>query len=147
MAASQFMTKAFFPILILLVLLLLAIPFSEFASSVVPGWHTTIYPSGFVRSFIVLIIGVFITIGYWQVSKKADKISWTLFVTHFILTLPALIILNFPSILLDVEKNGLKVLLNAVKFRIQLAWILFIIGQIIFLIYYIRSIKSRRTSI
>jgi hypothetical protein len=78
------------------------------ATSVVPGWHTTIYTPGFVGSFIVLIIGVFVTIGYWQVSKRADKTGWTLFATHFLLTLPALIVLNFPSILLDVEKTGLK---------------------------------------
>lgn len=142
------MTRPYIPFLAFLILLLLTIPFSfDFATSVVPGWHTTIFPPYFIWGLIVVIILLLVTIGYWLLSKRTDKINWTLFAIHFALTIPTVIYLKFPSILLDVKLTDQNELIKAIEFRIRLipvAWTLFSAGKILFLIYFIRSIKQTK---
>jgi hypothetical protein len=142
------MTRPYIPFLAFLILLVLTIPFSfDFATSVVPGWHTTIFPPYFIWGLFVMIVLLLVTIGYWLLSKRTDKTNWTLFAIHFALTIPTIIYLKFPSILLDVQTTDYDKLIKAIEFRMKLipvAWILFIAGQILFLIYYIRTIKSKR---
>lgn len=141
------MTRPYIPFLAFLVLLLLTFPFSfDFATSVVPGWHTTIFPPYFIWGLIVLIVLLLVTIGYWLLSKRTGKTSWTLFAIHFALTVPTIIYLKFPSILLDVQLTDQNELIRAIDFRMKLipvAWTLFIAGQILFLIYYIRTMKAK----
>ena len=144
------MTRPFIPFLAFLILLLLTIPFSfDFATSVVPGWHTTIFPPYFIWGLIVVIVLLLVTIGYWLLSKRTDKTNWSLFAIHFILTIPTIIYLKFPSILLDVQKTDYEEMVETLEFRMKLvpvAWVLFIAGQILFLIYYIRTIKNKRAA-
>jgi hypothetical protein len=143
------MTRPYIPFFaFLLLLLLLTIPFSfDFATSVVPGWHTTVFPPFFVWTVILAIILLFVTIGYWLLSSRVDKMNWILFAIHFMLTVPTVIFIKFPSILLDVQETNQEELLQALSLRITLipvAWTLFIIGQILFVIYFIRITKSKR---
>lgn len=144
------MTRPYIPFLAFLILLLLTIPFSfDFATSVVPGWHTTIFPPYFIWGLIVVIVLLLVTIGYWLLSKRTDKINWTLFAIHFLLTIPTVIFLKFPTILLDVQLTDQDKLIRAIEFRLKLipiAWTLFIVGQILFLIYYVRTIKAKHTT-
>jgi hypothetical protein len=149
--AKLFMTRPYIPFLAFLILLLLTIPFSfDFATSVVPGWHMTIFPPYFIWVLIVIIVLLLVIIGYWLLSKRTDKINWTLFAIHFALTIPTIIYLKFPSIFLDVQLTDPNELIKAIEFRMKLipvAWALFIVGQILFLIYFIRTIKqSKRTT-
>ena len=143
------MTRPYLPFLAFLILLLLTITFSfDFATSVVPGWHTTIFPPYFIWGLIVLVVLLLVTVGYWLLSKRTDKTNWTLFAIHFVLTIPTVIYLKFPSILLDVQFADQDKLIKAIEFRMKLipiAWTLFIAGQIMFLIYYVRTIKAKRT--
>ena len=143
------MTRPYIPFLAFLILLLLTITFSfDFATSVVPGWHTTIFPPYFIWGLIVLVVLLLVTVGYWLLSKRTDKTNWTLFAIHFVLTIPTVIYLKFPSILLDVQFADQDKLIKAIEFRMKLipiAWTLFIAGQIMFLIYYVRTIKAKRT--
>ena len=140
------MTRPYIPFIAFLVLLLLTIPFSfDFATSVVPGWHITIYPPYFIWGLALIVVLLLVTIGYWLLSKRVDKINWTLFVIHFILTIPTVIFLKFPSVLLGMQATNQDELMKAVAFRIKLipaAWTLFIVGQVLFLVYYIRVIKA-----
>lgn len=144
------MTRPYIPFLAFLILLLLTIPFSiDFATSVVPGWHTTIFPPYFIWGLIAFIVLLLVTIGYWLLSKRTDKINWTLFAIHFLLTIPTIIFLKFPTILLDVQLTDQDKLIRAIEFRMKLipiAWTLFIVGQILFLIYYVRIIKAKHTT-
>jgi hypothetical protein len=145
------MRRPYIPFLAFLSLLLMTIPFPfDFATSVVPGWHTTILPPYFIWGLIVLIVLLLVTIGYWLLSKRTDKRNWTLFAIHFALTIPTVIYLKFPSILLDVQLTEQNELIRAIEFRIRLipfAWTLFLVGQIIFLIYFFRTInRSKRTA-
>ena len=142
------MTKPYIPFFAFLVLLLLTVHFSfDFATSVVPGWHTTIYSPYFIWGRIVIIVLLLVTIGYWLLKKQVDKISWTLFVIHFILTIPTVIYLIFPSIFLNVPLPSQEEIVKAISVRIKLipiVWALFIIGQTFFIIYFIRTINSER---
>jgi hypothetical protein len=143
------MTRPYIPFLAFLILLLLTIPFSfDFSTSVVPGWHTTIFPPYFICGLIVFVVLLLVTIGYWLLSKQTDKTNWILFAIHFALTIPTVIYLKFPSILLDVQFTDQDKLIKAIEFRMKLipvAWTLFILGQIMFLIYYVRTIKDKPT--
>jgi hypothetical protein len=144
------MKRPYIPFLAFLVLLLLTIPFSfDFATSVVPGWHTTIFPPFFIWGLIVIIVLLLVTIGYWLLSKRTDKINWTLFAFHFMLTIPTLIFLKFPTIFLIVEQINQEEIINAISLRIKLiptAWTLFIIGQVLFVVYFIRTINSKQVA-
>ena len=140
------MKKSYIPFIAFLVLLLLTIPFSfDSATSVVPGWHSTIYPPYFNWGLILIVFLLFVTIGYWLLSKRVDKINWTLFAIHFILTIPTVIFLKFPSIFLNVQQTSQDEILKAISLRIKLipvAWTLFFVGQVLFLAYYMRTIKA-----
>ena len=140
------MIRPYIPFLAFLIILILTIPFSfDFATSAVPGWHTTIYPPYFVSGLISMIVLLLVTIGYWLLSKRVDKTSWTLFAIHFILTIPIVIFLKFPSIFLDTMQTNQEELLRNLSLRIKLipvAWTLFIAGQILFIIYYVRTVKN-----
>jgi hypothetical protein len=142
------MIKTLIPFLAFLILLLLTIPFSlDFSTSVVPGWHTTIYPPYFIWGLALMVILLLVTIGYWLLSKRVDNINWTLFAIQLILTIPTVIFLKFPSILLSVQETNLNELTKAVALRIKLipvAWVLFIAGQVLFLVYYVRATKINR---
>jgi hypothetical protein len=141
------MTRPYIPFLAFLILLLLTIPFSfDFATSVVPGWHTTVFSPYFIWEVIVIIFLLLVTIGYWVLSKRAGKINWALFAIHIVFTIPTVTYLKFPSILPDVQLTDQDKLIKAINLQIKIipiVWTLFIVGQFLFLVYFIR--KSRQS--
>ena len=142
------MKRPFIPFLAFLILLLLTIPFSfDFATSAVPGWHTTVFPPYFVVVFITVIILLLATIGFWLLTKRNGKINWTVFLIYFTLTIPSIFFLKFPTIFLDVQPGIQEEFIKSMEFRMKLipiAWVLFIIGQVLFLIYFIRIFRVSR---
>lgn len=141
------MTRPYIPFIAFLALLLLTIPFSfDFATSVVPGWHTTIYPPYFIWTLILIVVLLFVIIGYWLISKRVDKTNWYLFFIHLLLTIPTIIYIMFPAILLDFEQGSQDELTKNLLLRIRLIpWAqgLFAIGQILFIMYFIRVIRKK----
>jgi hypothetical protein len=88
-----------------------------------------------------------VTIGYWLLSKRVDKINWTLFVFHVILTIPIMIFIRFPFIFLNIQQANEEEIMKAISLQIKLTPIartLFIVGQTCFIIYFIRTINSKR---
>ncbi len=142
------MKKSYIPFLAFLILLVLTLPFPfHYATSVVPGWHTTIFPPYFAGIFVVVIVLLFITIAYWLLSKKVDKTNWTLFIIHFLATIPTIIFIRFPFILLNSQQASEAELLTNISNRIKLipmASSIFIAAQILFLIYFFRTIRAKR---
>jgi hypothetical protein len=142
------MTRPYIPFIAFLILLLSTISFSfDFATSVVSGWHTTIIPPYFIRGHVVLVVLLLLTIGYWLLSKRTDKTNWSLFAVYCALTIPTVIYLKFPSILLDVQTTDYEKMIKALEFRmklVQVAWALFIAGQILFPVYFVRTIRAKR---
>jgi hypothetical protein len=142
------MNRLFIPLLVILVLVLLAVAFSFDSSTLaVPGWHTTIYPPYFIWVIILILVLLFVSIGYWLSTNRADKINWILFALHFTITIPTAAFIVFPSIFLNVQQGDQEEIIKAVIFRMKLipvAWTLFIIGQVLFVIYVVRSFKTNQ---
>lgn len=144
------MKKSYVPVGAFLVLLFLTISFRfDFATSVVPGWHTTIFPPYFVWGLFLITILLLVTIGYWLLSKRADKINWTLFCFHFLMTVPTVIFINFPSIFVDVQQTNQEEIIKEIHLRMKIipvVWTLFIVGQSLFVIYFLRTIAAKRNA-
>jgi hypothetical protein len=142
------MKKSYIPFLAFLILLVLTIPFPfHFAASVIPGWHTIIFPTYLVRTIIVVIILILATFAYWLLSKRVDKTNWTIFIIHFLATIPTVMFIKFPFMLLNAQHASHAELLRNISIRIKLipiAYWIFIAGQILFLIYFIRTITAKR---
>ena len=142
------MNRLFFPLLVILVLVLLAVAFSFDSSSLtVPGWHTTIYPPYFIGVIISILVLLFVSIGYWLLATRDNKINWILFALHFTLTIPTAVFIFFPSIFLNVQQGDQEEIIKAVIFRMKLipvAWAFLIIGQVLFVIYVVRVFKANR---
>jgi hypothetical protein len=144
------MKKSYILFFVFLVLVLLAIAFSFDSSNLaVPGWHTTIFPPYFIEVIISILVLLFVCIGYWLLSNRADKSSWILFALHCTLTIPTAVFIVFPSVFLNVQQGDQEEIIRAVIFRMKLipvAWAVFIIGQVLCIIYLIRAFRNRRVS-
>jgi len=134
---------------IFLFLFILTIPLSfdkfslGFATSVVPGWHTTIFPPYFLLNIIVSIILLVITIAYWKLSKRIKPVKWVSFLIHFALTVPAILYIAFPSLmenlLFKVIQRNEVVSYSWIVVLVFTPYIMFVIGQIFFAIFYFVS--------
>ena len=144
---QNFMTRLYFPLIAFLTLLLLTIPFSfDFATSVVPGWHTSIYPPYYIWTLAMVVVLLFVVIGYWLMSRRVDKTNWTLFILHLLLTIPTVIFIKFPSILLDVHEANRDEFIRSFLMRVKLIpWAegIILVGQVLFLVYFIRTIRKK----
>lgn len=142
------MTRPYLPFLIFLLLFLSTMPFSfDVAISVVPGWHTAIFPPWFIISVIVIIVLLLVTVTYWLLAKRGNKPKPFLFVSHILLTIPLLLYLRFPGILITAPLNKEDQLLQMLELNRKVALTtlaLFMLGLVLFIIYFIRTIKINR---
>lgn len=124
------------PFLVYLLLTISLFPFSlDYAVSVVPGWHTTVFPPYFIWQSIVVLVMLLVSIAYWKLSKISDSINWTFFIIHFILTIPAIIYLKFDTVIINLAINSKDVLLISIAF---------VLGLILFIVQYVRSFQRLR---
>src|SRR4051812_36678642 len=130
------MINRYLPLLVFLFLAFLTIssPF-DFGTAVVPGWHTTVFPASYFWALAMSLLLLFVTIGYWILSRKAGAVSWWLFLIHFVLTVPAILFLSFPVLFLNVyyhyhQQNVLQQLDLFEQLTIA-ARALFVAGQIV----------------
>ncbi len=142
------MPKPHFPILILVVLFNFPVNLFhlDFATTVVPGWHTTIYSISFLDTIFVSTTLIMISLLYWKVFGKYGKVSILIFTILFLCSLPALIFLKFSififySIIPDLDEGEFNdkthLLLN-----IQSVFnVMFSIAQILLTIYLILKWK------
>ncbi len=143
------MKQPYIPLIAFAALLLLTTRISfDFATSVVPGWHTTIYPPYFLASAIIFISILFSVIAYWLLLKKNAKISWAIFFIHLVLTIQVVIINRFPNLFLDIqniEKKKIIGQLSLLSDLIMLSYFLFIAGQFLFVVYFVKAMRKKRT--
>nr|WP_315195071.1 hypothetical protein [uncultured Flavobacterium sp.] len=134
-------------------LFVILIPYSviffefDFAASIIPGWHTTINSFNLIANLIKLIALFIVLILYWKLSNFKEEMKIKVFILHLILTIPSIFIskiplsnfINFNS--RNVEETLTKIEnLNRIVILIN---ILFLIGQILFGIYYYKMWKSK----
>lgn len=110
---------------------------SDFLSSVVPGWHTTIYPVATLIKFIILLIVAFY---YWKLSKIINEIDFKKFSFYFLLTFPGVLVtkldlFNFFNFSSNDHENFMRQIKIIVFIKI-FTNVLFFTGQILFAIYY-----------
>lgn len=136
---------AFFIFLILCIILfpywIIYLQF-DYLSSIVPGWNTTIITGQIISNTSKFLILTVITIYYWKLSSNTNQLNFKKFLVHFLMTIPAVFIerislyelLNFNSLNADSFVNWIQII-----FFINICYnILFIIGQILFGIYYVK---------
>lgn len=145
-------TKAAFFIFILLFILLFPysiIPFisSDSLYSLIPGWHTTIFPVKIISNLFKLLILSITTIFYLKLTKATVQINFKKFLIHFLLTIPAVFIgmVNFYK-LTDFNYLNTQSFISHIQFVVFInicANILFFIGQILFGIQYFKIKKLK----
>ena len=124
------------PFIVFLLLTISFFPMSlDYAVSIVPGWHTAIFPPYFICQSLVVLAMMLVSIAYWKLSKKPDRINWTFFIIHFILTIPVIIYLKFDSVIINIATKSKDVLLISIAF---------LLGQILFIVQYVRSLQRLR---
>lgn len=137
----------YIPLLAFLILLLLNSPISfDAIESPGPGWHFTIYPRWYIWMLAVLVSLLFAIIGYWLHKRKTDKINWTLFALHFLLTITTIIFIKSPTVLLNANDADKTKMMEAVYSRMELApvaRIIFIAAQLLFLVYISRVLTHK----
>lgn len=118
------------PIIVFALLTIVTFPFkllffeSDSVSSVIPGWHTTIFPPYFVAGLVVSFFVFINFIGYCGLSKRKIEISPKLFLLHLVLISPAIFITDLIEL---TEPN--TVVAHIVPI---VAYLLFIVAQIMF---------------
>ena len=121
--------------------------FEQDAFSVTPGWHTTLVLMPLVDILSATIILIIVCAGYWWLIRKLGKVSLPFFILHFLLTFPTLFYLRMPFFIqqgdsfdeIDLEWIGNK-MIPAISF-------IFIIGQLLFLLYFtISLLQAKRPS-
>lgn len=139
------MKSAYLPFIIFLLLFLSTMPLSfDAATSVVPGWHMSIFPPWFIAGTGVTIVLFLILIGYWLLANRGVKPKPILLISHIALTVPVMLYLKFPGILLRGQLNNEDELLQIADLNMKVAittLVLFVLGLVLFIIYFIRAIK------
>lgn len=143
------MKKSQIPFYIFLLLFMLTIPLSfnkyslNFATSVVPGWHTTILPPYFFMNIVVSIILLLVTIAYRKLSKRTKPVNWLVFIIHFTLTIPVTLYILFPSfidnLLFKVIQQNERVNFSWMIILVFAPYIMFMAGQVLFAIFYFKQ--------
>jgi hypothetical protein len=143
------MKKAYFLIAFLVLLLGAIIYFFGAAASIVPGWHTTIYPPWYSGILVIMLTLFFAAIGYWLYLKQISKLNWVLFVIYFLVTASTYFFIKFPFLFLKFQEHNQEEMFatarNIVLLLPAITWVL-IITQVL-LVGYVGYIVIRRKMI
>jgi DNA integrity scanning protein DisA with diadenylate cyclase activity len=140
-------------LLIFTILFVILIPYSllflksDFASSIIPGWHTTINSFNLIANILKLVLLFIVVIFYWKLSKIIKAMPFKYFILHLFLTIPSIIISKIPLIFfVNFDNQNLEKTINEIDNVNRIVIIintLFIIGQILFGMYYYKTWKKR----
>jgi hypothetical protein len=116
---------------------------SDFFNSIIPGWNTNIIGGRIILNLIKFLILSIVTFYYWKLSRVTTVIQLKKFTIHLLLTIPAVLIskinlydlLHFNSIDPEIFMSQLRIIINI---NIFLSF-LFLLGQILFWIFYFRT--------
>lgn len=119
---------------------------SDFFNSIIPGWHTTIISIRIISNLFKFLVLIIVSFYYWKLSKVVNEIDFEKFITHFLLTIPAVLIAkmnvyDFVTTDLYNPESFLSVIQMVIFINI-FTNILFFTGQIFFGIFYARTIKK-----
>ena len=122
---------------------------SDFLSSIIPGWNTTLIPVRLILNLIKFLILVAVAFYYWKLSKTNTEINLKYFTIHLALTIPAVVItkLNlYHFIPLNLSQSDFFLSqIRTVVYINMFSNILFLTGQVLFWIFYIKLQKTKIT--
>jgi len=132
-----------FILLFLAALLLLTNPFLfDFVTSVIPGWHTTIFPPFFIAVFLLIITLLIDSFIYWKLHNAKSSKSKKIVILHFFLTSIVAILLKYPEIYFkDINTNYTVTEILGLLDWIKYIFLLFVILQIWYFYYIIKTLK------
>ena len=112
---------------------------SDYITSRIPDWNTTIYSFNLMGEMIKLSLLFITLILYRKLSYFQKEMKIKFFILHVILTVPSILISRFPfSHFVEIENlNMFVILIN----------LLFVMGQILFILYYYKIWKSNNFKI
>lgn len=141
-------TKRFihsFIFLILLIVTLISLYNAE--PVVIPGWYTIDYASKYSIGISIIILSLTTAIGgYAFLSFKKKYLSSWVFGLHFLLTIPVIIALIYPfksMELTSVSVYEIEKLLSQQEWMENILFAIFIVGQLIFLTFFVKSVRSQ----
>ncbi|RXK81166.1 hypothetical protein [Filimonas effusa] len=150
------MKAPYIPLVMVLVVSLFMLPvFFGLISSSVPGWHiTAASPKPLASIQLVAVVALFALTGYWLSRQPATKTDWGIFVAYLLLTIPGIVLVLFPRLILPetlpfgsltaLELENLiakETQRQRLLFPIRLA---FLVAQLSYFIYCIRGIWLAR---
>ncbi len=134
-----------FILLFLATLLLLMNPYTfDFATSIIPGWHTTIFPPFFIASFLLIIILLIDSFIYWRLHKAKSEKSKTIVIIHFIFTMVMALLIKYPDLYFkDINPNyTVTEILNLLDW-VKYASYFFVVLQILYFVYIIKVLSRK----
>ena len=146
------MIKTKIPLTVFSFLTIILFPFSilflnsDFVSSVIPGWNNTIVSpyltAAIFKSILMLIVITF----YWKLNKVVKEIDIKFFILHLVLTIPSIINSKIPlHSFIEFKNDNFENTIKEYEFVDSIVItlnILFVIGQIIFGIYYTKKMRQ-----
>lgn len=139
------MQKKYFPFLSFSILLLIATPFESGFTIQNPGWNNVIPSTSYLEIIVWILIAV-ILFTYWRMIKREKLINLKVFLAHFILSLPFVLYARFNMfirITTAINANNILEFITLLNIVSYTSLILFLLGQIIFIIY---NIKNKNNS-
>ncbi|SHL84378.1 hypothetical protein SAMN05444366_1755 [Flavobacterium saccharophilum] len=119
---------------------------SDFLSSIIPGWNTNITGIKIVSNLIKFLILSIVTFYYWKLSKIKLEINYKIFLIHLLLTFPAIIATKlYLYDFINMNFKDLEGFTSQIKIVVYIRIftnILFLLGQILFWIFYVRFLKN-----
>lgn len=119
----------------------------EFASSVVPGWHTTIFPPYTISNFTILFIIIVNVIVYYLLGKKKVQLNTLLVVAHFLVSLATVALMQSPELFLFEGNYDIEIITNrAIRIEEARKYLLFslIVIEIPFLYWCLKTAKRSK---
>lgn len=119
---------------------------SDFFSSLVPSWNTTINSVNIISALIKFVVLSIVTFCYWKLSKMTDELNLKKFIIHLLLSILGVLISNinlYPLIYFGFHnpENFVSKIQIVVGINICINTIFFL-AQILFGVFYIKLQKK-----
>ena len=146
------MIKTKIPLTVFSFLTIILFPFSilflnsDFVSSVIPGWNNTIVSPYLTATIFKSILMLIVITFYWKLNKVVKEIDIKFFILHLVLTIPSIINSKIPlHSFIEFKNDNFENTIKEYEFVDSIVItlnILFVIGQIIFGIYYTKKMRQ-----
>ncbi|MBF6640225.1 hypothetical protein IVB69_01905 [Flavobacterium sp. J49] len=143
------MIKTKISLIVFTILLVILFPFSilfwksDYATSVIPGWHTTIISPYLTATLFKSVLLLIVVVLYWKLNKVVKEIDLKIFILHLTLTIPSILNSKLPlHSFIEFDRNDMTKTANEIEIVNSIVIVLnvlFVIGQVIFGIYYVKK--------